>query len=322
MPDVFDAMTASDECEETEEEEVRNTPGAPTAGRGRRSFREGDVPSLPTLLSRSNASEWSTPRSGPKKTKTIGSISASRERRTSRRQRRQEVVVRQLSKGGPAPEQKLTARSPGTTGRQRDHCACTMFGSCMRPPIEESDELQAAIEAAVAPVFLNVYELGHGAFVRGVNAVSRDFLSQGGIFHVGIEVHGKEWSFGATTKQMCGIFPCLPRLCSMHSYRETVYLGDCGKSDQEVKALLRGIKNLWPGTTYNWLHKNCIHFAAEFCELLNIGELPRWTHRLADLGAKIDMVTSGGQVANPSAGNDDDEGANKVVQAMVGGAGA
>jgi hypothetical protein len=163
----------------------------------------------------------------------------------------------------------------------------------MLPSPADGGELQAAIAKASAPVFINVYELGHGALVRSINAVSRDVLSQGGIFHIGVEIYGKEWSFGATLSSMSGVFPCLPRLCSMHSYRETVYLGDCAKSEDEVRSIVRGIRPQWSGNSYNWLHKNCTHFASEFCDLLGIGELPRWTHKLADVGAKVDTLTQG-----------------------------
>merc|ERR1719229_582486 len=45
-----------------------------------------------------------------------------------------------------------------------------------------------------------------------------------GVFHCGVEVFGKEWSFRGT-EVGTGVFWCLPQNCSAHTYVETVYMG-------------------------------------------------------------------------------------------------
>jgi len=154
------------------------------------------------------------------------------------------------------------------------------------------EAMEAMIAKAKQPVFLNVYELGNtSSLVLGINKVTQDFLSQGGLFHTAIDVIGREVSFGATRRSGTGIFSCHPRRCLLHRYRESIYLGDCSKSPDQVKEIIRSLHDEWPGRKYSTLHRNCCHFAAELARRLGVGELPSWVHHLADVGAYLDDVS-------------------------------
>ena len=103
-----------------------------------------------------------------------------------------------------------------------------------------------------------------------------------------IEVFGQEFSFGGCRRNKCGIFACKPTKCPMHTYRESIYLGDCGKDLAEVQAILDQMKSSWMGPTYDLLRKNCCSFSDAFAQALGVGPIPKWVHHLADVGATLD----------------------------------
>ena len=146
--------------------------------------------------------------------------------------------------------------------------------------------------AARAPVFLHVYDVGHSKAVGNINAVA-ETATGGGIFHGAIEVHGRELSFGGTRQDKCGIFACKPRACPMHTYKQSVYLGDCGLAREQVQTVLNAMKKDWWGPTYDLLRKNCCSFSREFAYELGVGELPDWIDRLAKWGTEVDNAKRG-----------------------------
>lgn len=147
------------------------------------------------------------------------------------------------------------------------------------------------IKKATTPVTLHVYAVGHAESVAKINKVAQDILGEGGIFHGAIEVHGKEWSFGGTDDDGPGVFCCEPGRCTMHTYRESVYLGDCNKDNQQVHEILKRMLPEWKGSSYDLLHKNCCSFSNAFAMELGVGKIPEWVHHLAHLGSAIDDDT-------------------------------
>merc|ERR1712187_528286 len=114
-----------------------------------------------------------------------------------------------------------------------------------------------------------------------------NFLRHGGVFHGALEVHGHEWSFGGTDDDSTGIFCNVPRQCEAHTFRESIYLGDCRKKPYMVEAVIRKMMPTWKGCDYDLLRKNCCHFAEAFAQELGVGSLPGWVNRLAREGAEI-----------------------------------
>ena len=51
-----------------------------------------------------------------------------------------------------------------------------------------------------------------------------DYLGIGGVFHGAVEVYHREWSYGATRKDQTGVFCCKPKLCPMHTYKQSIYM--------------------------------------------------------------------------------------------------
>jgi PPPDE putative peptidase domain len=136
-----------------------------------------------------------------------------------------------------------------------------------------------------------------------------------GAYHVGIEINGIEYAYGATsTPGKTGIFSCIPTLSPGYQYRQTIDLGErpClvrrawvavprpvpfrGYSSnvyRQVEEYIDGrqvIKEMtkdYMGTDYDILRKNCCSFARDACIRLGVqpDEIPSWFRNLAETGA-------------------------------------
>mmetsp|Transcript_18050 Transcript_18050/g.27208 ORF Transcript_18050/g.27208 Transcript_18050/m.27208 type:complete len:550 (-) Transcript_18050:1486-3135(-) len=153
---------------------------------------------------------------------------------------------------------------------------------------EEDDDLKNPQKQEKYQVWLHVYDVKF----RGAGMLNSIFrpLTLGGAFHTGIEVYGREWSFGATAHE-CGIFAYPPKTCEPHRYRESISLGFTSKSELAVFESLLRLAPLWWGTSYDLLRKNCNSFCIVFAGALGVQSLPEWVHSLADGAAAVDDRT-------------------------------
>jgi len=125
---------------------------------------------------------------------------------------------------------------------------------------------------------LNVYDLSTSSLVGACNrTLSR--IGCGGAFHVGIQVWGREWSYGSTATG-CGIGACRPRHCPNHVFRESVDLGVAQCTQRQFISRLRAIRFDWPGSGYKIFERNCCHFAHCLTQLLGVDAIPVWVDRL------------------------------------------
>ena len=136
------------------------------------------------------------------------------------------------------------------------------------------------------------------------NAFNSSLHSIGtGAYHVGLEINGIEYAYGAnTTKGLTGIFTCAPKKSPGYQFRTTIDFGDRmvlrTSSDAEFmeddivdgRQIVREMmnKNEYLGTEYDLLRKNCCVFAYDVCIRLGINEeeIPSWFHNLAAVGAQ------------------------------------
>lgn len=133
------------------------------------------------------------------------------------------------------------------------------------------------------------------------NALNSSLHSIGtGAYHVGLEVNGVEYAYGANpTKGLTGIFRCKPKHSPGYQYRTTIDFGNrvvkkqLSEPNPEFKAvvdgqiIIREMVNEYLGTDYDLLRKNCCTFAHDACLRLGIkeDEIPTWFHNLAAVGA-------------------------------------
>ncbi|CAE8621235.1 unnamed protein product [Polarella glacialis] len=125
-------------------------------------------------------------------------------------------------------------------------------------------------------VLLHIYNL-NGAFVapNKLLSFSSSSAAVGGAFHVGVEVEGSEWSYGAF-----GISCNLPRAENGHVYQCSVLMGCISQAPSDVAALLFRMCKSWRGRHYDLVGRNCCSFARKLLEALGVGPMPPWVDRL------------------------------------------
>jgi len=112
-------------------------------------------------------------------------------------------------------------------------------------------------------VLVRVYDLGRTFLTRWHNKVTKSY----GAFHTGVEVYGREWSFGMTFDEWStGVTNNPPKQNPDHSFRETLSMGYTHCSPQEAMRIIEDMKRSWRGCHYNVLSKNCHNFSDELCE--------------------------------------------------------
>ena len=115
-------------------------------------------------------------------------------------------------------------------------------------------------------VKLSVYNL-HGSF---------------GVYHVGVEVAGLEWSFGAIDDGT-GVFFVMPRTSTIGKFKESIVIGKTDKTVEEIVTWLKESSLTWRGSQYHILTKNCLWFSQSFLSFLLPGEtLPSYTTSTAE----------------------------------------
>lgn len=163
------------------------------------------------------------------------------------------------------------------------------------------------------PVTLNIYDL-HGtgsAIFKNMNVLLR--AAGTGAFHVGVEVFGQEWSYGYRESSRSGVYSHAPRESDLHSYRESIFMGETLLGQYEVERLMEIMSARWKGDSYDMLSRNCCHFCEELCMMLDVDPLPDWLNSLAALGGVL-----GGAGAAPGGAQDREAlEASKLLQTRV-----
>jgi len=131
-------------------------------------------------------------------------------------------------------------------------------------------------------VFLHVYEVG--VLSPSVHKVLQATLGTGA-FHVGVEVYGRELSYGNTADNpgdVTGVsMHPIPREHPSHRYCRSINLGCTQLSPTEIMKLLEELRVLWPARNYHTLRNNCVSFAEDFCARLGVQAPPAHVGALA-----------------------------------------
>lgn len=136
-------------------------------------------------------------------------------------------------------------------------------------------------------IFLNVYDVTHYSGVQWLNALFANQYSPikfGGIFHVGVQIGHKEWSYGYKADGT-GVFWTPPLYQAAHHFRESIRMQPTHLTQEEISNVIRDLEAEWTGPSYNVFRRNCCHFADAVCQRLGVGPLPEWTYRLANIGS-------------------------------------
>lgn len=140
------------------------------------------------------------------------------------------------------------------------------------------------------------------------DAVNSGLHSMGtGAYHVGIEVNGVEYSFGACDiPGHTGVFSCIPKRSPGYQFRTTIDFGERPlvtkkaqlkrfSSDSQVseklqidgREVIKQMATEYMGTDYDLLRRNCVTFASDAAMRLGIEEkeIPSWFRNLCESGA-------------------------------------
>jgi len=141
------------------------------------------------------------------------------------------------------------------------------------PPISSP---MSKLETHSSNVILHIYDLA-----KDLNDKSYKFGF--GIFHSGVEVHGKEYWFFGHEFQFTGIIILNPgvQADAGMTKRESFIVGTTLMSMEEMETTLDSLTSKYTGQSYHPIHKNCNHFSEEFCKLLLKKGIPGFVNRLA-----------------------------------------
>jgi len=126
-------------------------------------------------------------------------------------------------------------------------------------------------------VLLHVYDVEED--LQAMNhflVFSMEDIALGGAFHVGVEVFGGEWSYGAL-----GVQVDPPRSIDGHVYRCSILLGQTELTEEQVATELVQLCQVWRGKDYDMLDRNCCSFATRLCTSLRVSPMPLWVDRFA-----------------------------------------
>jgi len=131
-------------------------------------------------------------------------------------------------------------------------------------------------------VFLNVYDLHHSnnyAYYFGV-----------GLFHSGVEIGSKEYSFGGHEYSYTGVFDIQPRTAYGVKFRESICLGETSLTPHELQRVIDDLSDEFPGNCYHPLTRNCNTFSNELCEKVLKTGIPSYVNRLANMGSALSCL--------------------------------
>jgi len=142
------------------------------------------------------------------------------------------------------------------------------------------------------------------------DAVNSSLHSMGtGAYHVGIEVNGVEYSYGATDiPGHTGVFSCVPRRSPGYQFRTSIDFGerplliekivnpedplDVQERQIDGREILKQMATEYMGNEYDLLRKNCVTFSHDAAVRLGIEkkEIPSWFRNLCESGAMTQDV--------------------------------
>ena len=127
-------------------------------------------------------------------------------------------------------------------------------------------------------VVLNVYDLHEGNSMLGSVGL--------GIYHTGVEINGKEYSFSAS-----GVCRTTPKLPEFGVFKESITIGSFkGLAFLNSTVASLAASDFLPGT-YDIVNKNCNNFSNALCVSLCNTSIPSWINRAASIGSTFSAIT-------------------------------
>lgn len=139
-------------------------------------------------------------------------------------------------------------------------------------PSPRRDEIDKASSTSCErghQVWLHIYDLD--AVSAKLNNVAMRTIGMGA-FHVGVEVMEREWFFAYGDSARTGLAYIQPKTHRSHIYLESVCMGMSPFSEYEIKVAIGKAMDAWPASSYHILRRNCLHFAEDLLQRLEVPE--------------------------------------------------
>lgn len=93
------------------------------------------------------------------------------------------------------------------------------------------------------------------------------------IYHLGVEVHGEEWSFLYfedcwDDESVSGVIRCQPKSMTDYQYLESINLGPTTLTEDEADDILLRLHYEYPACSYHLTRRNCLTFAEDLVRQL------------------------------------------------------
>lgn len=128
-------------------------------------------------------------------------------------------------------------------------------------------------------VILNVYDLHKGndyGYHVGL-----------GLFHSGVEINGKEYSFGGHEYSFTGVFEVTPQCAVGVKFRESVVMGETTLPQRDIQDIIDELSSEFTGDSYHPINRNCNTFSNELIQRILKKPIPGYVNRLANMGSYL-----------------------------------
>jgi len=192
---------------------------------------------------------------------------------------------------GSMDDQAAGARAPVPplpSASEDSRCAASLESPRSRPL--ESLRLQTPRQTilpydSASEVRVHVYHCDqYTGFLNNVLLKKQEI----GIYHVGVEVYGQEWSFQYyedtwNDSSVSGVMRCRPKSMTEYEHQETISLGCTPLGEDEVDTIVWQLHSDWPACSYHLTRHNCITFADTLVTKLQAPQFfPAWLKGIVD----------------------------------------
>ncbi|EHL01491.1 putative UPF0326 protein hag1 [Glarea lozoyensis 74030] len=121
------------------------------------------------------------------------------------------------------------------------------------------------------------------------------------LLHSGVVINGKEYAYGGHDKRnMTGVYWTKPKAEPPGgTFKMEILQGFTIYPQAEIEAIIKEASEVFQGTSYNLLTRNCNHFTAYLCEKLTGRPGPSWLNRAASIGVALPCVVPKEWIAPP-----------------------
>lgn len=114
-------------------------------------------------------------------------------------------------------------------------------------------------------------------------------------------INNREYAYGGHDRRgMTGVYYTPPKTVPPGgTFKCEILHGFTMRPAKEIEAIIKEASDVFQGTSYNLLSKNCNHFTAYLCEKLTGRPGPSWLNRAASIGVALPCVVPKEWIAPP-----------------------